>query len=154
MRLFRRGFQQLQLQRDQFQRTQNVAIGLFVLHQKRLVRAESGAAFVRRRTSRRNAWRDRPDVISIRSSSWRAEVLAMRQGGDIAGQIVELIAGNGHAEILPGDVLDFVRFIEDHGGVVGNDAAALVAFHRQIGEKQVMIDDDDVAFLRASDASA
>ena len=43
---FRRRLQQFQLQRDQLQRAQHVAIGFVVLFKERLVGAESGAAFV------------------------------------------------------------------------------------------------------------
>ena len=48
------------------------------------------------------------------------------------------------------DVFDFVGFVEHHGVVFGEDAAfvGLVA-EREIGEEQVMVDDDDVAFLCA-----
>ncbi len=46
-----------------------------------------------------------------------------------------------------GDVFDFVRFVENDGVVIGQDAALVVlVLERKIGEEQVVIDDDDVAF--------
>ena len=77
----------------------------------------------------------------------RSETLAMRQASHVASQFLELVARNRDAEILARDILHVVRLVEDHGGVVGDDRAAIVFLHREIGEKQVMIDDDHVAFL-------
>ena len=50
---------------------------------------------------------------------------------------------------MPGHVLDLVGFVEDHRGVFGDDAAEVVVLYRQVGEEQMVIDDDDVAFVRA-----
>ena len=75
-----------------------------------------------------------------------AELLAMRQPSHIARQILHLAARNRYAEVLPGDVLHLVGFVENHGGIVGDDRAALVFLHREIGEEQMVIDDDQVAF--------
>jgi len=34
--------------------------------------------------------------------------------------------------------------VEDHDGVIGNDGAEIAAAQRQVGEEQVMVDNDDV----------
>ena len=47
-------------------------------------------------------------------------------------------------------VLDFVGLVEDHGVILGEDAALVVrASECEVGEEQVVVDDDDVAFLGA-----
>ncbi len=61
-----------------------------------------------------------------------------------------MVVADAHAEVFAGHVFDLVRFVEHHGGVFGNDAAEIVVLHRQVGEEQVMIDDDDVALMRAA----
>src|ERR1017187_719408 len=93
-----------------------------------------------------NSSRRLEDAVQLR----RAELLHAADRGDIAPQILKLIVTDGNAEVLPGDVFDFVSFVEYHGVVFGEDAAlvGLVA-EREVGEEQVMVDDDDIAFLRA-----
>ena len=47
---------------------------------------------------------------------------------------------------MAGHVFDFVGFVEHHGVVLGQNAAFVIfVFDRQVGEKQVVVDDDDVA---------
>ncbi len=53
-----------------------------------------------------------------------------------------------HPEILSGDVFDFVRFIKDDGGIVGQNGAERLLFHREVREKQMVVDDDQIAFER------
>ncbi len=57
------------------------------------------------------------------------------------------IVADRNAEILARDVFDLVRFVEDHGVIIGQDAAFVVlVFQREVGEEEVVVDDDDVAF--------
>ena len=51
------------------------------------------------------------DAVQLR----RAELLHAAERGDVAAQLLKLVVADGDAEVLAGDVLDFVRFIEDHG---------------------------------------
>ena len=83
----------------------------------------------------------------------RAEFLLPRHGGDVAAQFLEPVVADGDAEILPGHVLHFVRLVEDHGVILGQDAAVVVLPSRQVGEEQVVVDDDDVAFVAPAGAS-
>ena len=66
------------------------------------------------------------------SSSSAVELLAMREGGDVASEFLNLAAGEGDAEVLAGDVFDLMGFVEDDGAVIGNDGAAVVALHRHV----------------------
>ena len=85
----------------------------------------------------------------MRSSSGIPKFLVRARTADIAPQILEAIVADGDAEILPGDVLDLVRFVEHHGVILRQDAACeLFVLQRQVGEEQVVIDDDDVALRR------
>ena len=85
------------------------------------MRAEAGAAFVGAEQSqkmRRAIAQRHQDAVQL----LRSEILAVRQRGDVARQLLELVARNRDAEILAGDVFHLVRFVEDHGAVFGNDA--------------------------------
>src|SRR5262245_23771633 len=59
------------------------------------------------------------------------------------------MTGNADSEILPGDFFQFVRLVEHHGVVFGDNSSALAFFYGQIGEKEMMIDDDQIALRRA-----
>ena len=56
---------------------------------------------------------------------------------------------NGHAEVIGGDVFQFVRLVEDHHAGIrqhsGIRRAIGSGLDRQVGAEQVMVDDDDVA---------
>src|SRR6476619_5941157 len=56
-------------------------------------------------------------------------------------------------EITTGDVFQFVRLIKNNCAYIGQDAGIWrilsLLFNRQIGEKQVMVDDNDVTFHRS-----
>ena len=62
-------------------------------------------------------------------------------------KFLNLEIADADPEVLPRDIFNLVRFVEDHGRVVRQNAPpnGLVA-HRQIGKEQVVVDDDDVAF--------
>ena len=139
--------QQLQLQRHQLQRMKNVVIRVVVQFQERFVRAKPGSPFIGHEQIEKvlgAVAQNHENVVQLDG----AKFLSTGDIRHVARQFFELVAGNRHAEILPGDVLHIVRFIEDHGVIFGNNAGQILALHRQIGEQQVVIDDDDVGFLR------
>ena len=49
-------------------------------------------------------------------------------------------------KIIAGDVLDFVRLVEHHRAVFGKHAAEIVLLEREVGEKKMVIHDDQVGF--------
>ena len=62
-------------------------------------------------------------------------------------------AGDPHAEEVGRDVLDLMRFVEDDGVVRRQDAgvrSAAAGAKREVGEQQVVVDDDDLRLLRLS----
>ena len=79
----------------------------------------------------------------------RSELLGARNRRDIANQLLKLVVAHADAEVSSRDVFDLVRFVENHRGVLRDDAAEILVLHRQVREEQVMIDDDDVALVRA-----
>ena len=90
----------------------------------------------------------------MRSSSGGAEFLHAAHRGDIAAQFLEAVIADRNAEVLTGHVFDLVGFVEHHGVILGQDAALVVfVADREVGEEQVVVDDDDVAFLRRAGAS-
>ena len=64
-------------------------------------------------------------------------------------KLLEAVARKLAAEIIAGDVLDFVRLVENHRGIFRQDRAEIVLAEGEVGEKKMMIDDDQVRFLRA-----
>ena len=79
----------------------------------------------------------------------RQDFLPPRQRVDVAPQILHLVVAHGEPEILSGYILDVVRFVQNHRPVFGNDAAVFLFLYRQIGEEQMVVDDDQVALHRA-----
>ena len=67
----------------------------------------------------------------------------------VARQLLEAIARKLAAEIIAGHVFDLVRFVENDGGIFRQDRAEIVLPDREIGEEEMMVDDDEVRFVRA-----
>ena len=67
----------------------------------------------------------------------------------VPGQLFKAVIGNLAAEVIAGHVFDFVGFVENDGGIFRQDAAEIVLLESQVGEKQMVIDDDEVGFLGA-----
>ena len=65
---------------------------------------------------------------------------------DVARQFFEAVVADLNAEMFPGDVLDFMSFVENDRLVVGDDRGVVVFPEREVGEKEVVVDDDDVGF--------
>src|ERR1017187_1084957 len=87
----------------------------------------------------------RSDAVQLR----RAELLHPADRAQIAAQVLYAVIADAHAEILAHHIFDFVRLVEHHGMVVGQDAALVVLIlEGEIGEEKVVVDDDDVAFQR------
>src|SRR6185437_4525234 len=95
----------------------------FVLDQERFVRAETAAAFGGAEQSeevRGAVAESNQDAVEF----LRAELFAVRQAGYVARQFFELVGGDAGSEVLAGYVFDVMRFVEDHGAVIGDDAAS------------------------------
>ena len=124
-------------------------VGLFVLFAEGVAALEGDAPFglaEQGEELRRKLVEALQDAVQLR----RAELLHAADGRDVAAQLLEAVVADRDAEVLAGDVLDLVRFVEHHGVIFGQDAAlVLLVAQREVGEEQVVIDDDDVAFERA-----
>jgi hypothetical protein len=72
------------------------------------------------------------------------EVFPPGHAHDVLPQIVDHVIAHGQPEILAGHILKFMGFVEDDRFVLGNDGREIVFLHRQVGEEQVMVDDNDV----------
>ena len=73
---------------------------------------------------------------------------------DVARQFVHAQVADGNSEVVAGDVFQFVRLVEDHRAALGKHAGVGRAFgfefDGEVGEEQMMVDDDDVALGRAA----
>ena len=63
----------------------------------------------------------------MRSSSGVPNFFMRATTADVAAQFLEAVIAHRHAEILAGDIFDFVRFVEDDGVIFGQDAALVVS---------------------------
>src|SRR5690348_10811656 len=77
-----------------------------------------------------------------------SEVLAAGGRGAVLDEFRYLQIAHAHAEVLAGDIFNLVSLIENHRGIVGKNAAVGLIANGQIGKKQMMIHDDDVALRR------
>ncbi len=139
---------QLQVRRDQLQRQPQVLQCLAVLIEERRVVLERHAPF-RLAEQQEELLRAIVQRVQHPIQLARSKLLGPRNQRDIAPQLLELVVAHSHAEIFPGHILDLVRLVEHHRGVIRDDAAEVLVLHRQVGEEQVMIHDDDVALVRA-----
>ena len=61
----------------------------------------------------------------MRSSSCEPNFFRRDSAADVAAQFLKLVIADADTpKYWPGDVFDLVRFVENHGGVFGNDAAS------------------------------
>ena len=65
----------------------------------------------------------------------------------IARELLEAVARKLPAEVIARHVLDLVRFVEHDGGIFGQDRAEIVLADGEIGEKEMVVDDDQVRFM-------
>ena len=83
----------------------------------------------------------------------RAETcFELERGLNVTSQIVEAQIADRDSEVAAGHVFELMSFVEDHGRAIRQDAGVgrIVGhqLNRQVGEKQVMVHDDDVALHR------
>ena len=80
------------------------------------------------------------------------DLLGAEHGFGVAGELVEAGVGECDAEVLAGDVFELVGFVEDDGGGFREDAcvgcAGGLLLDAEVGEEEVVVDDDDVGFER------
>ncbi len=95
----------------------------------------------------------RPAPFPRRPPPWRAATpgreLREFQTGIANGQL-HLPAAHTRAEELRGEVGDLVRLVEDHRVRGAKQIAETVFLEREVGQQQVMIDDDHVGLHRAT----
>ena len=81
-------------------------------------------------------------------------LLLLHRALDVARQFFHPQIAHRNAEIIPRHIFQFVRFVENHRGRFGKDSGVGRAIGLQldgeIGEEQMMVDDDDVALHRAA----
>ena len=145
---FGRVLDEVQVGRDQLQAVQHVAILFGIALQELLVLAETAAALVAGEQSEEArgglAHRDQDAVQFL-----GGEPLAPRDCADVPLQFLELVVAHRNAEVLAHHVFDLVGLVEHHRAVFGDDAGELPLLHGQVGEEEVVVDDDDVALMRA-----
>ena len=147
--LFRRIAHHLQVRSGYLQGEQHIAIRLLVLFEEGRSPGEVGPPFVRWQQAKKQRFRF-PQQIERPVEIRRPESLRARCLQHIAPQILEPVAADGDAEILAGDILQLVRLVEHDRVILGQNAAGqLLILQRQIGEEEMVIDDDDVALGRA-----
>ena len=72
------------------------------------------------------------------------------QGGlGVARQLLDAVVRDLDAEVLRRHVFHFVRLVEDQGGVIGQQPGILRLPQGEVGEKEMVIDDEDVGLRRA-----
>src|SRR5262245_2358520 len=67
---------------------------------------------------------------------------------DVTKQVFDLKTGDAPSEILHGNVFNLMRFIEDHRTVIRQNLSPFIATQSEIGEEEMMIDDDDLGIER------
>ena len=74
--------------------------------------------------------------------------MALQRGFHIPDQIFDSQVADRHPEVAAGNVFQFVRLVKNHRAYLREDSrvGCVVAglLDREISEKQVMVDDDDV----------
>ena len=95
------------------------------------------------RARSRSCWRERrADCVGA--------LFAAQQGFGVAGQLFKAHVADREAEVAGGDLFELVGLVEDHGGGLGEDAgigrAGGLLPDGEVGEEEVVVDDDDVRF--------
>src|ERR1035437_2650128 len=147
--LLRRILQQPEVGTDQFERGQQVRVNLLIVLAEGVTAGEGDApvSLAKEAEKLRGEFVETlQDAVQFR----RAELLHPADEAEIAAQVLDAVIADPDAEILAHHVFDFVGFVEHHGMIRGQDAALVVLILQgEIGEEQVVVDDDDVAFERA-----
>ena len=123
-----------------------------VFFQELAARVEGKPAFTRGQ-ERKKQLRTLPHRLNRSRHLWRVELFALQKALDVARQFVHPQVANRNSKVVAGDFFQFVRFVENNGAALGKDAGVGRAlgfeFDGEVGEEEVMIDDDDVALSRA-----
>src|SRR4051812_22207353 len=75
----------------------------------------------------------------------RREHFLPRDLGHVPDQVLNLYIADGDPKVLAGDFFNFMRFVEDDSQIVRKQCSKRLIPHRQVGKKQMVIHDDDVA---------
>jgi len=68
---------------------------------------------------------------------------------DVARELLEPVVAHAEAEMLSGDVLELMRFVDDRAAARGDDLAVRVLPNGRVRAQKVVVDDDDVGFRGA-----
>jgi hypothetical protein len=129
---------------EQIERGEQVGVDFAMLFQELVAPGEAGAAVAAGQQAE-ELQRDFFEADQNAVQFLRAE-LAARDRPRYRGAVPAPVMCSREAEVLAGDVFDLVRFVEDHRVVVGQDRHVSSRRTRQVGEEQVVVDDDDVGF--------
>ena len=79
-------------------------------------------------------------------------VLGLEHDLNVAVELVEALGGEADAEVVGGDLFELVGLVEDDGGGFGKNAGVgsvgCLLFDGEVGEEEVVVDDDDVGLER------
>src|SRR5256885_116993 len=89
-----------------------------------------------------------PDSLRAPQQSRRTESEHSQCDVRVPRQLFKSVVRNLPPKIIAGHVLHFVRFVKHHRGIFRQDAPEIVLLQRQVREKQMVIDDDQVRFAR------
>ena len=139
---------ELQVTDEEVERGQDVAVEFAVEGEEFVAAGEAGAAIAAGEAVEElqgDLFKALEDAVEF----FGAELADAGEGGDVAAEVEHFVSADGEAEVLAGDVFDFVRFVEDHGVVIGQDLPLVGAANGEIGEEEVVVDDDDVGIVGA-----
>src|SRR5690554_1109575 len=108
-------------------------------------------AFGRPRERGKEALRLRLEIIEDGANARFDEELAASRLSGASSVPMEAIgprAADLHTEKERRDIFDLMRLIKDHGVMIGDDTCARAPEpHREVGEEEVVVDDDELALL-------
>ncbi len=134
--------------REQIECGEQIGVDLAILIQKLFPRKETRSPLAAGKQTE-EMQRDllQPDQNPVQLL--RSELPHARQRRDIPPQLLHPVVADREAEILARDILDLMRFVEDYGVVVGENAAHFVPPHGEVGKEEMVVDDDDIGFRGA-----
>src|SRR5262249_17135193 len=134
---------------DQFEHREHVAIDVLVFFSKGVSPEEWRAPLsFTKKPKEPDGELIQPFQHAIQFRS--AELFKAADRSQVAAKLLEAVIAHAHAEVLSDDIFDLMSLIENDGVIFGQDAAFIVfVLQRQIGEEEVMVHNDDVAFERA-----
>ena len=124
-----------------------------VFFQKFAAGFEGKASFARRQQREEEL---RPLAQTAQRSGERSghHAVVLKRSFHIAGKIFDAQVADRNSEIVSGDIFQFVGFVENHRRCLGQNArigrTIGLQLDGEIGEEEMMIDDDDVALHAAA----